>query len=37
LELIPLGTFAGTIYGFALLVIGRLAPADTGDKGGGQN
>jgi hypothetical protein len=37
LELIPLGTFAGTIYGFGLLVHGRLAPADTGDQGGGQN
>jgi hypothetical protein len=37
LELIPRGTFAGTIYGFGLLVNGRLAPADTGEQGGGQN
>jgi hypothetical protein len=37
LELIPRGTFAGTIYGFGLLVSGRLAPADTGEQGGGQN
>ena len=37
LELIPRGTFAGTIYGFGLLDNGRLAPANTGDQGGGQN
>jgi hypothetical protein len=37
LELIPRGTFAGTIYGFGLLVNGRLAPADAGEQGGGQN
>ena len=37
LELIPRGTFAGTIYGFALLDNGRLTPADTGEQGGGQN
>jgi hypothetical protein len=37
LELIPRGTFAGTIYGFALLDSGRLTPADTGEQGGGQN
>jgi hypothetical protein len=37
LKLIPRGTFAGTIYGFGLLINGRLAPADTGEQGGGQN
>jgi hypothetical protein len=37
LELIQRGTFAGTIYGFGFLVNGRLAPADTGEQGGGQN
>jgi hypothetical protein len=37
LELIPRGTFAGTIYGFGLLDNGRLTPADTGAQGGGQN
>jgi len=37
LELIPRGTFAGTIYGFGLLDNGRLTPADTGEQGGGQN
>jgi hypothetical protein len=37
LELIPRGTFAGTIYGFGLLDNGALTPADTGAQGGGQN
>jgi hypothetical protein len=37
LKLIPRGTFAGTIYGFGLLINGQLAPADTGEQGGGQN
>jgi hypothetical protein len=37
LELIPRGTFAGTIYGFGLLDNGRLTSADTGAQGGGQN
>jgi hypothetical protein len=37
LELIPRGTFAGTIYGFGLLDNGRLVSADTGEQGGGQN
>jgi hypothetical protein len=37
LELIPRGTFAGTIYGLGLFDNGRLTPADTGEQGGGQN
>lgn len=37
LELIPRGTFAGTVYGFGLLDNGQLTPADTGAQGGGQN
>jgi hypothetical protein len=37
LELIPRGTFAGTIYGFGLLDNAGLVPADTGEQGGGQN
>jgi hypothetical protein len=37
LELIPRGTFAGTIYGFGLLDNGELTPANTGAQGGGQN
>jgi hypothetical protein len=37
MELIPRGTFAGTIYGFGLLDNGGLIPADTGAQGGGQN
>ena len=37
LQLIPRGTFAGTIYGFGLLDNGRLTSADTGAQGGGQN
>ena len=37
LELIPRGTFAGTIYSFGLLDSGRLTPADIGAQGGGQN
>ena len=36
-ELIPRGTFAGTIYGFGLLDNGGLTSADTGAQGGGQN
>lgn len=37
LELIPRGTFAGTIYSFGLLDNGLLTAADTGAQGGGQN
>jgi hypothetical protein len=37
LELVPRGTFAGTIHGFGLIDNGRLTPADTGEQGGGQN
>jgi hypothetical protein len=36
-QLIPRGTFGGTIYQLGFLQDGRVAAADTGDQGGGQN
>jgi hypothetical protein len=36
-QLIPRGTFGGTIYQLGFLQDGRVVAADTGDQGGGQN
>ena len=36
-NLIPRGTFGGTIFQLGFLQDGRAVAADTGDQGGGQN
>lgn len=36
-QLIPIGTFAGTIEQLLLVRNGEIVPSDTGDQGGGQN
>ena len=37
LQLIPRGTFAGTIYELGLIRDDRVVSANTGEQGGGQN
>ena len=37
LELIPRGTFAGTIYELGFVRNGSVVAANTGDQGAGQN
>jgi hypothetical protein len=36
-QVIPIGTFAGTIEQLLLVRNGEIVPTDTGDQGGGQN